>query len=156
MSMFSHISAFLLLLVFAAGPSALASPEERKAEFAAVEAAVNDYILGFYRGEPERLEKVLAPDMRKLGWWRGEGTTEFKGPYPMTKEAALKLAPKFHKEQNLPEDAFRRAVVLDVMGKTASAKAEAMWGIDYIHLAKEDGKWIIHNIIWQSWPTDKQ
>ncbi len=146
----------LLALSLIFTPTALASPEAEEAERRAVEAAVNDYILGFYRGEPERLEKVLAPDMRKLGWWRGEGTTEFKGPYPMTKEAALKLAPKFHKEQNLPEDAFRRAVVLDVMGKTASAKAEAMWGIDYIHLAKEDGKWIIHNIIWQSWPTDKQ
>jgi hypothetical protein len=146
----------LLALSFIFTSAAAASPEAEEAERKAVEAAVNDYILGFYRGEPERLEKVLAPDMRKLGWWRGEGTTEFKGPYPMTKEAALKLAPKFHKEQNLPEDAFRRAIVLDVMGKTASAKAEAMWGIDYIHLAKEDGKWIIHNIIWQSWPTDKQ
>ncbi|MCK0068065.1 nuclear transport factor 2 family protein [Kordiimonas laminariae] len=156
MRMLSLPTVCLLALSLIFTPAALASPEAEEAERKAVEAAVNDYILGFYRGELERLEKVLAPDMRKLGWWRGEGTTEFKGPYPMTKEAALKLAPKFHKEQNLPEDAFRRAVVLDVMGKTASAKAEAMWGIDYIHLAKEDGKWIIHNIIWQSWPTDKQ
>jgi hypothetical protein len=28
----------------------------------------------------------------------------------------------------------------------------ALWGIDYMHLAKYDGKWKIVNILWQEPP----
>jgi hypothetical protein len=42
--------------------------------------------------------------------------------------------------------------VLDVLDQTASAKIVAMWGIDYMHLAKYDGRWQIINIVWQAHP----
>jgi len=36
--------------------------------------------------------------------------------------------------------------------EAATVKLVAVWGIDYMHLAKFDGKWMIVNIIWQSHP----
>jgi hypothetical protein len=43
----------------------------------------------------------------------------------------------------------KEVVVLDVLDKTASAKLVADWGVDYMHLAKVDGRWMIKNILWQ-------
>jgi hypothetical protein len=38
------------------------------------------------------------------------------------------------------------------MDKTAVAKLSAQWGVDHMQLAKIDGKWMIMNILWQSYP----
>ena len=46
----------------------------------------------------------------------------------------------------------KEIVVYDVVDQTASAKLTAMWGIDYMHLAKFDGKWMITDILWQTPP----
>ena len=44
----------------------------------------------------------------------------------------------------------------DVMDMTATVKLSASWGIDYMHLAKIDGKWMIKNVLWQSYPPQEQ
>jgi hypothetical protein len=31
-----------------------------------------------------------------------------------------------------------------------------LWGIDYMHLAKYDGRWQIINIVWQAHPPKPQ
>jgi hypothetical protein len=47
----------------------------------------------------------------------------------------------------------KKIIVLDVLDKIASAKLEAQWGIDYFHLSKENGKWMIVNVLWQAYPS---
>jgi hypothetical protein len=47
-----------------------------------------------------------------------------------------------------PED----IVLFDVQDQTASAKLTAWWGTDYLLLAKEQGRWIILQVLWQSPP----
>jgi len=42
--------------------------------------------------------------------------------------------------------------VLDALDQTASAKLVADWGVDYLHLARYDGRWKIVNVLWQSPP----
>ena len=42
--------------------------------------------------------------------------------------------------------------MLDVLDQTAVAKVTANWGIDYMLLAKFDGRWKIVEILWQSHP----
>jgi hypothetical protein len=44
--------------------------------------------------------------------------------------------------------------VFDVADQTASAKVTAMWGIDYLQLAKYEGRWKIINILWQAHPAE--
>ena len=36
--------------------------------------------------------------------------------------------------------------------KIANAKVTAKWGIDYFQLVKEDGRWKIHHVLWQTHP----
>ena len=35
----------------------------------------------------------------------------------------------------------------------AAGKITAFWGIDYVHLVKEEGVWRIRHVIWQSEPA---
>ena len=55
-----------------------------------------------------------------------------------------------------PETAPKKIEVLDLMDQTAVVKLSADWGIDYLNMAKKDGRWTIVNILWQSYPPDAQ
>jgi hypothetical protein len=51
------------------------------------------------------------------------------------------------------DTSIKKVDVYEVLDQTASAKVTAMWGIDYLHLAKYDGRWQIINILWQAHPA---
>ncbi len=104
----------------------------------AVEAAGNNYLLGFYEGKPELLERVLSPELKKLGWWRPNSDEDYQGPFYISKDESLEFAPRYAARQNLPSTAYRKVTVFEVLDKTAVVKAEAVWGVDYLHLAKID------------------
>jgi hypothetical protein len=42
--------------------------------------------------------------------------------------------------------------ILASLDPTPSAKLVAQWGVDYFHLARYDGRWMIVNVLWQSPP----
>ena len=42
--------------------------------------------------------------------------------------------------------------VLDIFGNAASAKIIASDWIDYLHLAKWNGRWVIVNVLWEVKP----
>ncbi len=64
----------------------------------------------------------------------------------------LEIAKNFNKDGKLSKNAPKDVVIYEVMDQTASVKLVADWGIDYMHLAKFDGKWMIINVLWQSYP----
>jgi hypothetical protein len=45
--------------------------------------------------------------------------------------------------------------VLDVFGNTASVKIVATDWIDYLHVAKFNGRWVIVNVLWELKPQQK-
>ncbi len=118
---------------------------------AAVRQVAMNYLLGFYYGKTELLEQALSPELKKLGWGTRRRDGNRSGPYHMSRERAL----QYEHGEELSESAHRKVIVFEVLDKVASVKVEAVWGIDYMHLAKNDGKWQIYNVIWQSWPDGK-
>jgi len=44
------------------------------------------------------------------------------------------------------------AVPSAVPDKAGSAKIVARWGVDYLHLAQVDSRWLIRTILWQRPP----
>ena len=42
--------------------------------------------------------------------------------------------------------------ILDIFGNAASAKAIMADWIDYLQLAKVDGRWVIVNVLWEKKP----
>jgi len=138
------LAAFGLLI----GPGALSA--QSAGDETAIRDAVLDYVDAIYQVEPERIERSVARDLVKRGFWRPDADTDFR-EMPMTYEQLYQLAARWNADGHLdPETAVKEIVVLDVLDKTASAKLVADWGVDYMHLAKLDGRWMIKNILWQS------
>ena len=73
----------------------------------------------------------------------------------MTFDQLMKLAASWNKDGKR-DTSIKEVVVSDVQDQTASAKISAMWGTDYMQLAKYDGRWQIINILWQAHPPKPQ
>lgn len=119
----------------------------------AVRQAVLDYVEALYDVAPERIARSVHPELRKLGFHR-RGPDEAYRSAPMTYEQLHQLAGRWNTEnrQGITPETVKEVVVFDVLDQTASAKLVARWGVDYIHLAKYDGRWQIVNVLWQSPP----
>jgi hypothetical protein len=123
-------------------------------ERAAVRQAVLDYVEGVYNVDPARIEKSVHPELAKRGFYRArgkEGYSEGK----MTHAQLIEVAKTWNKAGKLRPDAPKEITIFEVTDQTASAKLVAEWGMDYFHLAKYDGKWLIVNVLWQSLPEKK-
>jgi hypothetical protein len=120
-------------------------------EKAAVERAVLDYVESVYDVDPSKAERSVHPDLAKRGFFIKKGETEYS-PHTMTFAQLIDLAKTYNKKGQVPKDAPKEVVVFDIADQTASAKVTAIWGIDYLHLAKYEGKWKIINILWQTPP----
>ncbi|HZI85197.1 MAG TPA: nuclear transport factor 2 family protein [Pyrinomonadaceae bacterium] len=120
----------------------------------AVRQAALDYVEGVYEVDATRIERSVHPDLVKRGFYikKGETTYSFS---PMTFAELVNLAKTYNKNGRVPKDAPKEVIILDILDQTASVKVVAVWGVDYMHLAKYDGKWMIVNILWQSPPKAK-
>ena len=121
-------------------------PDDREA----VKQAVLDYVEALYEADSSRIERSVHRELFKLGFERDKDGT-YK-PYRMTYQELYDLAGRWNKSGRIPKNSKKEIIVFDVADQTASAKLTAMWGIDYLHLAKFDGKWMITDILWQTPP----
>jgi hypothetical protein len=125
---------------------------QAKAEKEAVAAAAMDYLVALYEAKPELIARSVHTDLSKRGYYRKKGETTFTST-PMSYQQLFDLAGTWNKDGKRPVAAAPKDVVVyEVLNQTASAKVTALWGIDYMHLAKYDGKWKIVNILWQEPP----
>lgn len=130
------------------------SDELRKADRKAVEAAVRGYLEAIYLVEPKRIETCVDPELAKYGFWREGDAGEYSGSL-MSREELMAGAAKWYAEGAPPADAPRKIEVLDVMNRVACVKLTAQWGVDYMNLAKKDGRWMIMHVLWQSHPPEQ-
>lgn len=138
------LAALLFVMPHAVGAQ---SKDDREA----VRQAVLDYVEGIYEVNPQRIERSVHPELAKRGYFKKKGETAYSSQ-PMTFQQLIDVAKNYNKGGRVPKDAPKEVVIYDVSDQTASAKLTAVWGIDYMHLAKYDGKWMIVNILWQSPP----
>jgi hypothetical protein len=152
--------ALLLLLVLAAAsgcaPAAVAPapsaghPQGPPAEQRlAVERAVLDYVEGFYRADSTLFARSISPRVFKYGYWRQEPA----GPF--TSEALpfadfMQVARSVQRSYAHLSRPRAEVVVFDVQDQTASAKLTAEWGTDYLLLGRENGRWMITHVLWQT------
>jgi hypothetical protein len=138
----------LIALLFVLPSTAWAQSE---ADRTAVRQAALDYVEALYEVDTSRVARSVHPALTKYGYYRAEGT--YRGA-PMTYDELKQLALRWNRDHQRvdPETAVKEVVVFDVLDKTASAKIVAHWGVDYMHLAKVDDRWMIRNILWQSPP----
>ncbi len=115
-----------------------------------IEKACLNYLEGFYEGDTTKLADALKPSLYKYGYWKNKNTGNYDPDGQMTYQQAINYAKNVMAKKNFAKaDAPKKVQVLDVMNTIAAAKVTAWWGVDYILLAKQNGKWMIDQVLWE-------
>ena len=56
-------------------------------------------------------------------------------------------------KQTPKEEQQKDVTILDVVGGAATLKLEMRDWVDYLHIAKTNGKWLIVNVLWETKPA---
>ena len=139
--------AVLLLADTASAQTTAATAADRDA----VRQAALDYVEGIYQVDPSRIERSVHKNLTKRGFCREPAEAAYRPESVMTFDQLMKLTAAWNKDGKR-DTSIKQVEVLDVLDQTASAKIVALWGIDYMHLAKYDGRWMIVNVLWQTPP----
>lgn len=115
----------------------------------AIEQAVLNYVSAIYDMKPELIDESVSPKLQKLGYMPaqdGSGLVEDWMNFEQLKE----LAGSINKDGMFdPATSPRDVSILHHTGMIATVKLDAAWGMDYIHLSRNSGKWMIMNVIWE-------
>jgi hypothetical protein len=134
----------------APAPADLRDADGRAAEWREIERVARDYVDGQLDGDAARVARALHPDLAK------------RAAVPATEDEPLALR-RMTKEElveltrvgalKTPRDRWERSVrVLDVAGNAAVARVETPWFVDYFHLGRWNGRWVIVNALWYPKP----
>src|SRR5215218_3745926 len=135
----SFCSGLLLLSVMV--PTAAIQAQAR-ADSAAIRATALDYSEGWYEGNGDRMARALHPELVKRIVVRD--TTTGKTMVQGMGASVLVNSTRHGYGKETPKDKQQKDVtVLDVFGNAASAKVVMADWIDYMQLAKVDGRWLI-------------
>ena len=135
----------LSLLTLVTLPSLLSA--QTGADSAAIRTAALDYIDGWYAGDAARMERALHPELAKR-----IVETDPRGYSRLGQQSAMTLVQGTRRGggKDLPADQRRNEVrILDVYGNAASVRVRAATWVDYMHLAKVNGRWVIVNVLWE-------
>ena len=146
------IPLFLIILICGAS-AAWPQTAVSEADKAAITATALDYIEGWYEGNMERMERALHPDLAKrIVITNPEGRSQLQQMSAM----GLVQGVKRGGGKNTPKERQQKDVtILDVYENAASVKVVASDWIDYLHIAKFNGRWMIVNVLWELKPKPK-
>jgi hypothetical protein len=117
---------------------------------AAIEQTVRDYIDGWYEGNAERMARALHPDLAKRAFATlSDGSMVLQ---IVTADAMVTFTKAGFGKKKARPGQKNEVTILDVSETIATAKSVSPDFIDYIHLAKVDGRWRIVNVLWRPVP----
>jgi hypothetical protein len=120
------------------------------ADSAGIRQAALDYIMGYYEGDGARMERAVHPELAKrIVRTNDNGMSQLGQMSAMT----LVLGTRMGGGKSTPEARRKHDVtILDIYQNAASAKIYASDWVDYLHLAKWNGRWVIVNVLWELHP----
>jgi hypothetical protein len=120
------------------------------ADSAAIRAAALDYIEGWYTGNAERMERAVHADLAKRII-----NTDQRGRNVLGHQSAMTLVLGTRRGggKETPVAEQRKDVrILDIFGNTAAVRIDAGTWVDYLHVARWNGRWVIVNVLWELRP----
>jgi len=117
----------------------------------AIKRTALNYAEGWYEGNAEKMESSLHPDLAKrIARSNDKGQTKLDQMSAMSLEQGTRTG--FGK-QTPKEEQQKDVTVLDVTGGAATVKLEMRDWVDYMHIARSNGKWVIVNVLWEIKPA---
>ena len=148
----------ILFLIVLAGfvfsvPAVQGQTQISDADRQAITQTALDYVEGWYEGNAERMERALHPDLAKRVVF-----TDEKGRSRLEQMSAMGLVQGVKRGggKNTPKEKQQKDItILDVFENAASVKAVMAGWIDYMHVAKINGRWVIVNVLWELKPRQQ-
>jgi hypothetical protein len=112
-----------------------------------------DYVEGWYEANAERMERALHPDLAKRVVF-----TDERGRSRLDQMSAMGLVQGVKRGggKDTPKEKQQKDItILDVFENAASVKAVMSGWIDYMHMSKINGRWVIVNVLWELKRTPK-
>lgn len=140
-----------MLLAAASLATAPALRAQSATDSVAIRATALDYIEGWYEGNGERMERALHPDLAK----------RLVRTNPQTERSALDHQSAMTLYQNTKRgggnktpkaEQLKDVRILDIYQNAAAVRIDAASWIDYLHIAKFNGRWVIINVLWELKP----
>jgi hypothetical protein len=120
------------------------------ADSAAIRATALDYAEGWYAADGARMERALHPQLAKR-IVSSDGRS-----YRLGHMGSAELVSMTSGGGGRDTPAQRRradVAILDVYGNVASVRVTMDGWIDYMHMARWDGRWVIVNVLWELEPS---
>jgi hypothetical protein len=121
----------------------------------AIRQTALDYGQGWYEGDAARMERALHPDLAKRALMPDPRSGQGKIDH-MSALTLVQATRQGHGAKTPPEQRRTEVTILDVFGNAASVKLEMHDWIDYLHLSRVGGKWVIVNVLWEFTPAAKK
>ena len=120
--------------------------QTKELDINAIHEAVEDYYRGWYEADPERMIRCLHPDLAKRAL-----TTDGMGKeylLHLTKEFMVNATAQGHGSATPAEKRHWTITILDSYEEIATVKVASDEYMEYIHLVKQDGRWLVANVIY--------
>jgi len=139
------IMIFLLVTV-----SAITGFGQTDADRDAIKRTALNYAEGWYEGNGDKMESALSPDLAKrIARTNPQGQTRLD---QMTALTLVQAARGGFGKQTPKDEQQKDVTILDVLGGAATVKLEMRDWVDFMHIAKINGKWQIVNVLWEMKP----
>ena len=104
-----------------------------------------DYLEGWYEANPERMARAVHDDLAKrIAMPGADGSRTLQN---MGKETLVRATAGHEGQTDV--DLRDQIHVLDVFGHAAVVRADADTWVDFLQMAKLDGRWVIVNVLWE-------
>ena len=121
----------------------------------AIKQTALDYGQGWYEGNAERMERALHPDLAKRALMPDPRSGKGKIDH-MSAMSLVQATREGYGTKTPPEQRRTDVTILEVFGNAACVKLEMHDWIDYMHMSKIGGRWVIVNVLWELTPEAKK
>ena len=142
---------FFAFIIFVFSANSFAQTE---ADREAIKRAALNYAEGWYEGNADKMESALHPNLAKR-----RAITNDKNQSRLDELSAMGLVQGTRSgfgKQTLKEEQQKDVTILDILGNAATVKLEMRDWVDYMHIAKFNGKWVIVNVLWELKPPKEE
>ncbi|MEQ1643175.1 MAG: nuclear transport factor 2 family protein [Pyrinomonadaceae bacterium] len=139
---------FLSFLFLAAMSIAVVAQTDADRE--AVKRTALNYAEGWYEGNADKMESALSPDLAKR-----IANTNAQGRSSLGQMSAMTLVQysRAGEGKATSKDQQQKDVtILDMLSSSATVKLEMRDWVDYMHIGKMNGTWVIINVLWEMKP----
>jgi len=118
---------------------------------AAIRATALNYVEGWYTGDADRMASALHPELVKR-IMTIDATTGRPRLDGMGKSVLVEATRRGPGKDTPVAQQQKDVLILDVFHNAATVRATMRDWVDYLHMVKWEGKWVIVNVLWERKP----